>query len=93
MGNCVWFSPYWRLGPVVKVALNLAFQFVSDTNESIPNNQRQPSTSSPNHAVRTAVTMSSIELPPYAPPKKTDAETIAPCEPPPPYTPQEISFV
>jgi len=64
-----------------------------DTADPAQNNQRQPSTSSSNHAARTAVTLSSIELPPYAPPKKPEPETVAPCEPPPPYTPQEISFV
>ncbi|XP_065055443.1 integral membrane protein DGCR2/IDD-like isoform X2 [Rhopilema esculentum] len=64
-----------------------------DTNDSIPNNQRQQATTSTSHAQRTAVNMSSIELPPYAPPKNADPETITPCEPPPPYTPQGVSFV
>ena len=90
--------------------------------DSIPNNQRQslrlttPSTSS-----RGPIDLTSVDPPPYAPPKKSDPETIAPCEPsaavertmasdesqirltqtqtigpcepPPPYTPEAVTFV
>eukprot|EP00112_Aurelia_sp_Birch-Aquarium-sp1_P013542 Seg2876.2 transcript_id=Seg2876.2/GoldUCD/mRNA.D3Y31 product="Integral membrane protein DGCR2/IDD" protein_id=Seg2876.2/GoldUCD/D3Y31 len=61
-----------------------------DATESIPNNQRQSTNNTSNISTRTAI---HVELPPYAPPKKPDPETITPCEPPPPYTPQEITFV